>query len=258
MKLKQICLHGLLLIFLLSESFACTFTPEPFCSTVMNTRPDDVIIAGVISGVDTLGINIEIVTILRGTENRTNVRIWDGTDFDCNGFFSMAAADIGNVNDSIIIALPKIDSLENQWDVLGDYRRPEPYTLTTSLAIKNGFVEGFITGSHFGGIIVDIGSFKYTEFIQSFTNEQSCDRIVNTSQTHLNKLKIYPNPVNEILIIESDRDDIISLYIYGYNGIITAIIDASSNHPINLSYLPTGVYAILTDKKELVKRFIKI
>jgi len=213
----------------------------------------------VITDVDTLGINIEVITVLRGSENRTNIRIWDGTDFDCNGIFSMAAADIGNVNDSLVIILPRIDSLENQWEILNDYRRPEPYTLTTSLRIINGFVQGFISGNTPWIASSYLSSFKYEDFILSLINEEGCDRITSVSKSNLDQIKVYPNPVNDILFIESDLAEVTSFQICGLNGTrVDAIINVEPNYPIDVSDLSPGIYAILTGKKELIKRFVKI
>src|SRR5687767_15182108 len=48
------------------------------------------------------------------------------SDFDCNGIWSMSASDIGGLYDTIVIILPKIIDIENEWDIIGDFRRPNP------------------------------------------------------------------------------------------------------------------------------------
>ena len=92
------------------------------------------------------GIDLEVIDILAGSESRDTIHIWDGTDWDCNGLFSMAASDLGGLNDSIIVILPLIGSIENTWDVLGDYRRPDYFEYIPELRITNGVVIGYITG----------------------------------------------------------------------------------------------------------------
>ena len=136
-----------LAVFSLCQSaLACSWIPIPFCQT-STERPNDVVLSGRIVGVDMDGIDVEVIDVLRGDEDRAIIRIWDGTDWDCNGLFSMAASDLGAVDDSIIVVLPVITTIENTWDVLGDYRRPDYFGYIPDLRVYNGLVTGYITGS---------------------------------------------------------------------------------------------------------------
>ncbi len=92
------------------------------------------------------GIDLEVIHVLEGTESNEVIRIWDGTDFDCNGIFPMAASYLGDVDDTIIVVMPLITEIENTWDVLGDYRRPNYFAAITELRVTNGVIWGYIWG----------------------------------------------------------------------------------------------------------------
>jgi len=142
-KLYTLCIA----VFVLYETAtACSWIPTSFCGT-SNDRPDDVVISGKIIGVDDDGIDVEVIHVLQGTESREVIRIWDGTDFDCNGLFSMAASALGNMDDTIIVVMPLITEIENTWDVMGDYRRPNYFGAITELRVTNGIIVGYIWGS---------------------------------------------------------------------------------------------------------------
>jgi len=89
---------------------------------------------------------MKVIEVLRGEESSTTIRIWDGTDFDCNGIRSMAASTIGAEEEVYIIALETITEIENSWDVIGDYRRPMHYGRTPELKVDGEIVTGFISG----------------------------------------------------------------------------------------------------------------
>lgn len=109
--------------FLISQSnFACdVFTT--FClsgSQVNNER----IVMGIISNSTTNSVDINIIDVLFGVENSTSVTIWDGTTIECNGPWPNDANDMGNIGDTILCMIEPITTIENTWDVIGDYRRP--------------------------------------------------------------------------------------------------------------------------------------
>lgn len=134
-----------LALVLCHSAIACSWVPSSFCGT-SDLRPNDVVLSGKVVGVDMDGIDLEVIDVLRGMESRDTIRIWDGTDFDCNGLFSMAASNLGELNDSILVVLPLITEVENTWDVIGDYRRPDFFGHTTELRITNGVISGYVWG----------------------------------------------------------------------------------------------------------------
>lgn len=141
-KLSTLCIA----VFAMCQTAAaCSWIPTSFCET-SNDRPEDVVISGKVLNVDDNGIDVEVLHVLQGTESREVIRIWDGTDFDCNGLFPMAASMLGDVDDTIIVVMPLITEIENTWDVIGDYRRPNYFGAITELRVTNGIIGGYIWG----------------------------------------------------------------------------------------------------------------
>lgn len=79
----------------------------------------------------------------------------------------------------------------------------------------------------------------------------------NVIEEYENKFNIYPNPVNDILVIDTD-EEIAEINIYNIVGISVFKVN-NIKHDINVSDFAEGVYfiSIKTDKGEVVKRFIK-
>lgn len=83
------------------------------------------------------------------------------------------------------------------------------------------------------------------------------DILSNSDFTMSNTISLWPNPVKEILNINSLNEDIISaITIYDIQG---KLIIESSNNSINVDSLSNGVYIvkISTNKGEYTKKFIK-
>jgi len=79
----------------------------------------------------------------------------------------------------------------------------------------------------------------------------------NVIEEYENKFNIYPNPVNDRLVIDTD-EEIEEINIYNIVGISVFKAD-NIKHDINVSDFAEGVYfiSIKTNKGEVVKRFIK-
>lgn len=259
--MKKIIILTINLIFFTKLSFCCLFSPYSFCTTSSNNE-ENVIVFGKIVDNDQNGINIEIIELLRGNENRNIIRIWDGTDFDCNGFHSMAAIELGQDGDSIIIILPKIDSIENTWEVvIGDYRVPDFYGFTTLLEVKNNIVKGLIEGISGAPNELNLLEFELEQFINSYVKEIGCDKITNTHETvEFENLVIYPNPFKSELSIKlGSVNKNIDVHIYNLHGkrVYSNKIERL-NSQISLSHLLSGIYLLeIRTKNRLAKR-IKI
>lgn len=116
-----------------------------FCEATSGTD-NDLIVSGEITYVDSIKLRLKIIDIFKGEETSDTITIWAGTDFDCNGLFSMSTIQLGHFGDSIVIILPRIVStnIENDWDVVGDYRRPYYFCISPNLRLKNDSVRGEI------------------------------------------------------------------------------------------------------------------
>ena len=116
-----------------------------FCEATSGTE-NDLIVSGEITYVDSIKLRLKIIDIFKGEETSDTITIWAGTDFDCNGVFSMSTIDLGQIGDSVVIILPRIVStnIENDWDVVGDYRRPYYFCISPNLRLENDSVRGEI------------------------------------------------------------------------------------------------------------------
>lgn len=261
--MKNLSITFIFLIITVQVAFCCTFVPDSFCKTAAEFS-DNIIVSGYITAVDGDGINFEIIQLIRGDESRSNIRIWDGTDFDCNGPFSMAAADFGQVNDSLILILPKIDSLENTWDQIGDYRRPDNYVKSPLLIVQNNEVRGFISGEIFAPPESILYSFKYDSFVDSWLENNDCARITNTVEpTSHNVLAIYPNPAEDAIFIGSTTaGSRVDIAVYNQQGIeVIAKQQVQTETPVSIASLSAGMYYLRIENEEGIistKRLVKI
>lgn len=157
------------------NSYSCSWGQISFCNTVQHfdSLQNITIVSGVVTSADNDGVDFEVKEVLGGVESRTTLRIWDGTDFDCNGLHSMAANDFLKVGDSLVIMLPMIDDIENPWDQIGDYRMPWPWGSSPFLYIRDGNVVGPIVGDYYQDhSIVEL---RYEYFVQEFLGSGICD-----------------------------------------------------------------------------------
>lgn len=249
----------MLLTLSFNYTMACSFVPCPFCE-ILNEKPDDVILMGKISAIDDDGINLEVMEILRGEETRETVRIWDGTDFDCNGWHSMAADFMGQIGDTIVVILPKITEVENVWDVIGDYRRPFPYGSTPQLQFVSGLVKGFIHGDPFAPFEENTYEVEYSALKENFND---CSLLVDIEKVDGNLGVQINNPINTELIIRSDNmNEPLSIKVYSLGGKEIVRRDMYSNVAnIDMMNIPEGMYLLKIEKRGkaiLTKKILKI
>lgn len=236
-----------MMIVLVHTCAACTFLPDSFCQTA-NSQVEATILSGVISSVDSDGINFEVLSVVRGIESRTNIRIWDGTDFDCNGPFSMAASDFGDVGDTLVVILPLIDEIENDWDVIGDYRRPDTYTSTPVLHVIDGVAYGLIQGDAIAPPEFNLLSFPLEELVQFYSQDQDCSQITEVKDIDYSfGIKAYPNPTTGTITIALDVPSAqTELRIYDALGSLVEfrILSAKMTN-VELGHLAPAVYTAI-------------
>ena len=178
--------------------WSCSFALQPFCSTVNGDENDLVIMTGRISDTLTNGVTFEVFDVLRGDESRSSFTIWDGTPFDCNGFLTLPALALGNIGDSLVIALPVVDSITNGWEQLGDYRMPLFYVHTSWLQLEDGVVKGVIAGDVIPNNEI-LDEMAYEDFVQELIEEEQCAELLVATQTPMlpGQLRIFPNPATD-------------------------------------------------------------
>ena len=262
---KKLQLLFCLSLFMISTSIACSFNPESLCSS-LSLLTGDLVVSGQIIGIDDDGIDLKVIQVFRGEENRETIRIWDGTDFDCNGFVSMAASDLGSINDSVLLVLPMIDSLENTWEIVGDYRRPHFMLHTTALNIKNNILQGFIKGVSIAPPQFRISSMPYPEFLASWNMFGDCSDI-NVSTEDLQNQKIdlsYNNPISSSVNITFSNGNNMrkTLEVFSMQGTKIETIETNDTAlEIDFSNYTKGMYLIRivnSRKESTLLKIIKI
>lgn len=213
---------------------------------------------------DEFGIDLKVIEVLRGEETSEIIRIWDGTDFECFGNFSLAAADIGQLNDTVIIILDKIFTLENEWDIIGDYRRQNPYTATTELSLDGEIVSGFLSGDNIAPPEFRLLSMYYQAFKQQIIENASCGFTTNVKEVNPLEITKLNNPfTTELRIQFSEIIQDGSVKLHNANGQMayTLSVNQQNELEINTSHLPGGIYflEIWADEKRLdVIKLVKI
>jgi|GEM_PF-663865 len=245
--LKSILLATAILV-TTTASHACSYALIPFCQSV-EQLDDHVVLTGTVESSDSDGIDFRVRDVLRGSEDREVIRVWDGTDFDCNGPFSMAAADLGSVGSQLVLVLPIIDSLENTWDVLGDYRRPTYFGPTTRLEIVADVVTGYLNQSPSTGPGITPATVPYDEFVAAWMDDEvDCsDFSVSVQTLRQTTIQWHNNPVDQSLIIQFAPSDNShkSIAIYNSGGILVHGCSVSgSQWSQNVGLLPTGMYIV--------------
>ncbi|MCC6723679.1 MAG: T9SS type A sorting domain-containing protein [Saprospiraceae bacterium] len=143
-------------------------------------------------------IKFEPFDVLRGKEHRAVITIWSGTDFDCNGTFSMAAEEMGEVGDSLLLSAFQIYTTQNEWDVLCDYRR----TNFCIYQISNGGIGPFNISPEIQAPLA------YSVFKQKWQEEtfNNCKNYKGSFAACTDEegviVKVFPNPTTDKLYLQ--------------------------------------------------------
>ncbi len=157
------------------------------------------------------GISLKILNLFNGSESRDTIKVWDrgGPYNSCNDSLTDARAGyLGYVGDTIIIALPAIDSLKNSWDVIGDYVTPGFNCDEYKLRVENNTVVGLISGSIYCYYLNNcLYSYSYDSFLVDFPLKRlSCQTWLHSDELYQLKLfSISPNPASTTFTISIDE-----------------------------------------------------
>ena len=242
--MKKILLLIVFSFLISNEILACNWTSSSFCSTSQSSSfQNDLIVYGKIIAIDNDGIDFEIIDVLRGQENKTIIRIWDGVDFDCNGVFSMAASELGTINEHLIIILPKIVEKKSNWEVIGDYRRPDFFQYTPNLRVENGIVYGLISGFETYPYVEE--QVNYENFKNSWNTNNNCSSVVLKNEKYeIEQLKVLTFPNNKFKIVSNNFSKK-ELNIYNIFGLkVKSEFQINNEIEIDLSEYSNGMYFI--------------
>jgi hypothetical protein len=241
-----------LFLSLFKISFACSCSwGRTFCEC-----HDDfsVAISGVVVDSFKYGISIKVLHLLNGNENRDTIEVWDlgGPYSMCNDSLSDSRSSfLGSVGDTLIIALPKIDTLKNSWDVIGDYRTPGFICDEHKLRVVNNRVFGLISGYSGSYCYYQnncIHSYDYDDFINEFpTRKLDCQSWVGVQEKiNTQSINIYPNPFTNQISIASEKT--FDFQITDYLG--KTILSGKTNEPITTDNLSKGNYLLVLKNED--------
>lgn len=216
---------------------ACSGFTKSFCH-VKSIRSNHFVICGVISGTVQNGIQMSVIDVLYGTESRTTITIWDGTDFICTGVWSMKASDMGKMGDTLIALLPMITTIENSWDVAGDYRRPYSLFETAWLNVKNDLVTGYIVFSGSGPMT----KYPYQGFKTYWTSQGGQCLTLSVNDLDAEKIKVIV--VDNEVTVQSISGNRLSVKLYSTDGRLLVNLPHEKEHKLDCSHLPTGFYIL--------------
>ena len=212
--MKKLLILLSIFIFQNSSVLACTCAGKTsFCDLNFQYQTDHVFIGKILRD-DSLYSEFEIIENLRGVELQDTVLIWDNPApmNSCVGYFEKDSKYLGNVGDSILIILSRIDSIDT-WGVLGDYYRPLGVCSSPYLPITNGLIIGNLTETDdyttqppqaFRTDSVAIQSFS--QLYNANGRALDCDLFVGLSENSKTEshLCIFPNPANQTFSIAND------------------------------------------------------
>jgi len=254
MKKKQILV--LWLSFLWTAGIACTGLINSFC-LVQNMRVNDHVIKGVVVGSSANAVQLGVIEVLRGTETRSVINIWDGSTINCGSYaypqqaFAMAA-----LGDTILVVLPKITSVQNSWDVIGDYSRPRDLYERPLLKISNDTVRGYIIGNMHTWAPNNswsVNKMSYSDFKSGWKNNTVCSANVGIEEAgSLSKPSISQNGTE--IQISFGAIGIKSTVVSAIEGSVMAEFKGSHPIDLNIENYPAGMYLLIITSVE-GKRF---
>tara|TARA_B100000767_G_C19638105_1_gene481316 strand:- start:168 stop:944 length:777 start_codon:yes stop_codon:yes gene_type:complete len=234
---------------------ACSYTPTSFCAT-SESFSENLIVFGKIISIDNKGIDFEIINVLKGEENKTVIRIWNGVDFDCNGNWSMSASELGELNETIVIILPKILEKKSDWEIVGEYRRPDFFGYTPNLKVENGIISGLIYGNVSYPYVEEQAN--YENFKNSWETNQNCSTVVLGTKNYESEetFKILTLSNNKFKI-SSNKNAEFKIIIFNINGLkIESNELVKKEFEIDLSKYSAGIYFInLTYENNKIHNF---
>lgn len=259
--MKKLFLSTIMLL-VYQQIYACSFDTESFCST-LQAFPERNILLGQIVGEDSTGITVALLEVIRGEEERDTVRIWDGTDFECNGPWSMAAIDIGEIGDTVILMMPIIVDVENDWDVVGDYRRGNPYSYTPELRVEGELATGFIKGIPGAPPSVNIFEYDFSSLMSELANAGDCTDIVPSRELKKQGLRTKViNPISSYITVHFLGESPCNyLRLYAQDGQLVfqeKIERGVQTFQTTLNNLPGGLYLLRVDYDDGLEEFKKI
>lgn len=249
------------MLILFNSSFACScIGGKSFCDTHANY---DLTASCVVVSSFPNGISLKVLHILHGSEIKDTLIVWDlGGPYNmCNdSLYDASAAFLGGIGDTLILALPKIDTIKNAWDVLGDYRTPGYQCDAYKLRVINNTVLGFISGSEFCYYLNNcLTSYNYDDYLVDFPIKSlNCHSWLNLDElTTLELLNYYPNPASDKIIFTTSNKGILTITNH-LGQFVDAVSITDTQTEISTGNLSTGIYflTLQTDRNSVTRKLV--
>lgn len=244
----------LLFVFLSFRGIPCDLA----CLLCFEFTEDDFVFGGEIIQTGEEFIQLKIIDQFRGNEQRDIITIWSGTDFECNGPWSMSANDFGNIGDTLLLVTRLIEDINNPWDVQCDYRRVY-YCFSNSQFGQSDWVWDLWNGSMTYETFKEKWANKTLEGCENYEGDQEgCESKGNI------QISVAPNPTfGEVNIITApifEKNYVLKIFDATGRWVLEES-DLKVKNRFDLSQFPNGVYfiSIFENGKILkTKRVVKI
>lgn len=241
--------HLLLLIIGLSITFpifACSIdlTPISFCEHEAYYKKNLIASGKIIRKIDR-GYVIKLHTVYKGEETRSEIKIFEQADWDCNGInFSFNRKTLGQLGQVILFVTAPV-GIQNY----EPWYEPDQYynlysELSSSIGLKPLLKKGDIFEGLFSPGVEQINISQVAQALQTCEIENLLPepRVICEDLP----VKIYPIPAKNQVFIDNLDDSYEELRLYDIRGkIVYQSQDLSRNEVISAQDYSSGVYFIL-------------
>ncbi len=248
------------LMFLFKTSSPCVcYDPSSFCIT---HRYYSMAASCIVADTFSHGISLKVLHYLSGNENRDTINVWDlGGPYNmCNDSVSNTrAVGLGNIGDTIIVALPRIDTIKNTWDTIGDYRVPGFTCNEHVLRVLNDTVRGLISGGFCRYVNNCLKSYNYDDFINEFAVKSlECNMWLNIKEPEIHGLlNYYPNPATDKIVFTTTENGMLTI-VNDLGQFIDVVSITNNQTQISTSNFRPGIYflAFQTEKSIITRKLV--
>ncbi len=261
MKFKALTFLLFLLIGFHKHSVACSSIPNSFCDRITSTNHDVALVTFIEQNQHSS--KAIVIEVLKGSIIKDTIDVYDYVffcmEYDTNNLNTYRQ----NIGDTLLMILPKIDTVLNPWDTIGNYRFETYYSEENHLYFNNDTLKGFAAGWAFAPSSFNGNKIMYEDFKQVWLDtSKNCDdmrdyRIVNVEQKELAKqINIFPNPSENFLQIEIPEHALTAHYkliLYDLTGkIILQETISEKTKVINVENLVSGFYIMHLESKSKI------
>jgi hypothetical protein len=176
-----VVIHLLLSFMIFNQKVkACSSTPSPFCNKITSTNHDVALVTFIEQNQHCS--KAIVIEVLKGNIIKDTIDVYDYVFF-CMEYdtttLSHLCINVGNcqnIGDTLFMILPKIDTVLNPWDTIGNYRFEYHLCETNYLNFNGDTLSGFISGHPSAPSSFNTYKIMYEDFKQVWLDtSKSCD-----------------------------------------------------------------------------------